>query len=159
MGTNALGYSGSYQTWDYATTDFLYLGFNTQSGLCRAPEIRQAITRAIDRTPVVQVDFARHAVAAALPVHPSSPLYNAAQAQTLSYDPGAGRRQSGALRAAGRTVILVANSENTAKAAAAQRSGRPTGRPSACPCVCLCCPMTTMSAPCPPGTSTCIWAR
>ena len=121
MGTNALGYSGSYQTWDYATTDFLYLGFNTQSGLCRAPEIRQAITRAIDRTPVVQVDFARHAVAAALPVHPSSPLYNAAQAQTLSYDPEQAAANLEALRAAGRTVTLVANSENTAKAAAAQR--------------------------------------
>ena len=121
MGTNALGYSGSYQTWDYATTDFLYLGFNTQSGLCRAPEIRQAITRAIDRTPVVQVDFARHAVAAALPVHPSSPLYNAAQAQTRSYDPEQAAANLEALRAAGRTVTLVANSENTAKAAAAQR--------------------------------------
>ena len=121
MGTNALGYSGSYQTWDYATTDFLYLGFNTQSGLCRAPEIRQAITRAIDRTPVVQVDFARHAVAAALPVHPASALYNAAQAQTRSYDPEQAAANLEALRAAGRTVTLVANSENTAKAAAAQR--------------------------------------
>ena len=121
MGTNAPGYSGSYQTWDYATTDFLYLGFNTQSGLCRAPEIRQAITRAIDRTPVVQVDFARHAVAAALPVHPASALYNAAQAQTRSYDPEQAAANLEALRAAGRTVTLVANSENTAKAAAAQR--------------------------------------
>ena len=46
MGTNAPGYSGSYQTWDYATTELLYLGLNTQSGLCRAPEVRQAIARA-----------------------------------------------------------------------------------------------------------------
>ena len=121
MGTNAMGYSGSYQTWDYATTDFLYLGFNTQSGLCRAPEVRQAITRAIDRTSIVQVDFARHAVATALPVHPSSALYNAAQAQTLSYDPDKAAADIQALRVSGRTVTLVANSENTAKAAAAQR--------------------------------------
>ena len=32
MATNAMGYGGNYQTWDYATTDFLYLGFNTGPG-------------------------------------------------------------------------------------------------------------------------------
>ena len=119
MGTNAPGYSGSYQTWDYATTDFLYLGFNTQNGLFRSPEIRQAIAQAVDRTSVVQVDFARHAVAAALPVHSSSPLYSAAQA--LSYDLEKATAALDAMRVTGRTVTLVANSENTAKAAAAQR--------------------------------------
>ena len=37
MATNAMGYGGNYQTWDYATTDLIYLGFNTRSGLCRRP--------------------------------------------------------------------------------------------------------------------------
>lgn len=121
MGTNAPGYSGSYQTWDYATTELLYLGLNTQSGLCRAPEVRQAIARAIDRTSIVQVDFARHAVAAGLPVHPSSPLYNAAQAGTLGYSPQQSQAALEQLRLTGRSVTLVVNTENTAKVSAAQR--------------------------------------
>lgn len=34
MGTNSLGYSGSYETWDYSTTSMIYLGFHTRAGLC-----------------------------------------------------------------------------------------------------------------------------
>ena len=70
MGTNSLGYSGSYETWDYATTSMLYLGFNTASGLCRDVRVRRALALAIDRESIAQVDFARHAVPAPRPVHP-----------------------------------------------------------------------------------------
>lgn len=121
MGTHSLGYSGSYETWDYATTDLLYLGFNTQKGLCQHPEVRQALARAVDRDPIVQVDYARHAVSAALPVHPDSPLYDRALAQSLSYAPEETVSLLEDLRLPGRTLALVVNSENTAKAAAAQR--------------------------------------
>lgn len=121
MGTNALGYSGSYETWDYATTDFLYLGFNTESGICADPQVRQALSQAVDRDAVVQVDYARHAVAATLPVHPDSDLYDAEQAKVLAYDPVQAVSQLHALGALGHTLTLVVNSENTAKASAAQR--------------------------------------
>ena len=121
MGTNALGYSGNYQTWDYATTDLLYLGFNTQKGLCQNPSFRQAAAKAIDRSSIVQTDFARHAVEATLPIHPDSPLSSDTLNQVLEYAPEEAVSQLDSLRAAGRSLILVVNSENTAKVAAAQR--------------------------------------
>ncbi len=42
-GTSELGSSGSYQVWDYPSTDLLYLGFNASQGLCQDPEIRRAM--------------------------------------------------------------------------------------------------------------------
>ena len=70
-GNSELGSSGSYQVWDYPSTDLLYLGFNASQGLCRDPEVRRAVARAIDRDSLAETIFARHAAAAAIPVHPS----------------------------------------------------------------------------------------
>lgn len=120
MGTNSLGYSGNYETWDYATTDFLYLGFNTQSGLCHSAEVRRALARAVDRGSIVQVDYARHAVSAALPVHPASDLYDDGASQVLSYAPDQSVTELENLRVLGRSLDLVVNSENNAKTTAAQ---------------------------------------
>lgn len=121
MGTNAMGYSGSYETWDYATTTLLYLGFNTQSGLCTDPQARRALSLAIDRDSIAQTDYARHAVAAALPVHPNSPLYNEELAQSVSYNPEQLVAQLEELNVPRRDLVLLVNSENTAKLSAAQR--------------------------------------
>ena len=121
MGTNAMGYSGSYETWDYATTTLLYLGFNTQSGLCADPQARRALSLAIDRDSIAQTDYARHAVAAALPVHPNSPLYNQELAQGVSYNPEQLVAQLENLDVPRRDLELLVNSENTAKLSAAQR--------------------------------------
>ena len=121
MGTNALGYSGSYETWDYATTTLLYLDFNTQTGLCADPQARRALSLAIDRDSIAQTDYARHAVAAALPVHPSSPLYNEELAQSVSYNPEQLVAQLESLDVPRRDLVLLVNNENTAKLSAAQR--------------------------------------
>lgn len=121
MGTNALGYSGNYQTWDYATTDLLYLGFNTQKGLCQNPAFRQAVAKSIDRSSIVQIDYARHAAAAALPIHPNSALSNVSLEQALKYAPEEAVSLFESLRAGGRSLVLIVNSENNAKVAAAQR--------------------------------------
>ncbi len=120
MGTNALGYSGSYEIWDYASTDLLFLGFNVKSRACQKPEARLALARAVDRTPIVETNYAGHAVPSALPVHPDSPLYDEARAAALSYAPEdlAGRLKE--LRLAGKELTLLVNSENTAKTSAAR---------------------------------------
>ena len=86
-GTSELGSSGSYQVWDYPSTDLLYLGFNASQGLCRDPAVRRSIARAIDRDALAETIFARHAAAAAILLHPVSPLYNEELAKRLSYDP------------------------------------------------------------------------
>ena len=114
-GNSALGSSGRYQVWDYNTTQLLYVGFNAQRGLCQDGAVRKAIARAIDRDYVSDTIFARHAVSAALPVHPDSPWYDQNVAEELSYDPSVLE----GLGLEGRPLTLLVNIENTAKSAAA----------------------------------------
>ena len=76
-----------------------------------------ALARAVDRESIVQIDYALHAQAASLPVHPASALYDQDLAQPLSYDPEQ-LVQSGL---SGRSLVLLVNSENSAKVSAAQR--------------------------------------
>ncbi len=120
MGTNTLGYSGSYEIIDYSTTDLLYLGFNVQRRTCREAEARLALARAVDRESIARTVYAGHAVPAALPVHPDSPLYDGTRAAALSYAPEdlAGRLKE--LRLNREELILLVNSENAAKTSAAQ---------------------------------------
>ena len=120
LATDAKGFSSSCETHDYTTTDLLYLGFNTQKGVCRTPEVRRAITHAIDRETVAQNTFATHAVPSALPVHPDSPLYDQALADTLNYDPQLLNDQLQKANAQGRELTMIVNAENYAKVGAAQ---------------------------------------
>lgn len=112
----ALGYSGSYQVWDYPSTNLIYLGFQTQRGVCATAEARRAIAQAVDRDRIVQSVFAGHAAVSTLPIHPSSPLYDESLAQELSYDPTPLKELE---ELSGRPVTLVVNIEDTAKSAAA----------------------------------------
>lgn len=86
-GADAVGFSGSYQTWEYPTTTMLYLGFHHNSGACQNPEVRAALSLAVDRAALVNNVLGGHASIAALPVPPTSDRYNKAVAQGLGYDP------------------------------------------------------------------------
>ncbi|WP_160666878.1 ABC transporter substrate-binding protein [Colidextribacter sp. OB.20] len=120
--TNAMGYAGNYQAWDYSTTDLLYLGFNTQRGVCRSPQVRQTLALAVDRNTIASALYANHAIASPLPVHPSSPLYSPGAASSApAYDPEELAAQLEGQRLQTQTLSLVVNSENTAKSSAAQR--------------------------------------
>lgn len=121
MATNALGYSGSYEVWDYSTSTLVYLGLNTQQGPCKSPQLRRALALGIDRQSVADASYAHHAVAASLPVHPVSPLYDGMLAATTDYDPAACAAAVAQITAPMQTLRLLVNTENTAKAAAAQR--------------------------------------
>ena len=122
MATNAMGYGGNYQAWDYPSTGFLYLGFNTQEGPCRAPEVRRTLALAVDRESIASAVYANHARAALLPVHPDSPLYSQASAGAApAYAPEQLAAQLQELRLGDKALTLVVNNENMSKAAAAQR--------------------------------------
>ena len=90
-GANALGYSGTYEVWDYATSVMLYIGYNTASGPCADQDLRKALSYGYERTAVTKSILSQHARAAALPVSPVSPLYEETLAGTLEYAP---RRRS-----------------------------------------------------------------
>lgn len=85
-GSNMPGYSGRQETTDYPTTTLLYVGCNTDSGLCKEEAVRQAVALAFDREQVVKEILLGHAVAAALPVHPYAEEYDADVAEGLTYD-------------------------------------------------------------------------
>jgi ABC-type oligopeptide transport system substrate-binding subunit len=105
----------------------LYLGFNTRSGLCRSSEVRQALALGIDRESIAQVDFARHAAPATLPVHPNSALYDTQTAAALSYAPEELNSRLASLQLSGRSLRLLVNSENAARVHAAERIAQQLG--------------------------------
>lgn len=131
-GTNALGYSGRYETTDYPTTTLLYVGYNLRSEVCREETVRRAIALALDRQEVAGRLLAGHAVASALPIHPASPLYDSDLADGAKTDLGAARAllegegwsydEAGRLRRgrSGLTLRLAVNQENTYKVAVAE---------------------------------------
>ena len=118
-GTNALGFSGSFDTVDYPTSIMLYVGFNVTSGPCRSAAVRQALLRAFDRSSVATALYSSHARPAALPISPASSYYPETLAQELEYAP---QEAAQLLEAAGKvgSLTFVAPSDNAARAATAQ---------------------------------------
>lgn len=88
-GADTLGYSGSYETVDFSTSVLLYLGFNTASGPCREEAVRRALARGLDRQTIAASLLSSHAQPSALPFHPESEYYDAAQDASLAYAPQA----------------------------------------------------------------------
>lgn len=86
-GTSALGFSGNAETVDYATTDLLFVGFNTASGACTSADVRRALSQGIDRENIAASILSHHAQASALPAHPSSVLFDDGLNTELSYSP------------------------------------------------------------------------
>ena len=119
MATNAMGYGGNYQTWDYCTTDFLYLGFNTRSGIFRSADARRAVWLAADRDTIATTIYTNHAISTLLPVHPASELYQLGESP-LTYDPESLALLMEELRLTDSELVFVVNSENVAKSSAAQ---------------------------------------
>ena len=129
--TNALGFSGSYDTVDYPTSTMVYVGFNTVSGPCRDAGVRRALLRAFDRDSVSTALYSRHAQPAALPVSPASSLYKESLAEELSYSSqgvadaltGAGWTRTDSGWVSGRETLsleLVVSAENQDRVAVAQ---------------------------------------
>lgn len=88
---NALGYSGTYETHDFPTTEMLFVGFNVAGGPCTSAALRAALSRAFDRGSVVASLLSGHAQAACLPISPRSGQYSKTAAGLLDYDLEAAR--------------------------------------------------------------------
>ncbi len=86
-GSNPLGFSGNYETCDYPTANLVYIGFNTDSGVCQDALVRRGLAAGMDRSTLARAILSYHAQATPLPVHPQSALYDAELAQALSYSP------------------------------------------------------------------------
>lgn len=132
-GSNALGYSGRFETVDYPTSTLLYLGFNmTRSSPCREKALRQAVALAVDRKDIADRLLAGHAVAASLPVHPVAREYDGELAAQWDWDPeraaqvledGGVTLNENGQRVLGQTAVtlrLLVNQDNSYKVAVAE---------------------------------------
>lgn len=81
-----LGYGSSNETRYYDTTNLHYIGFNFTGTFFQTAQARYAVNYVIDRKTIVESYLSGCAVAATLPVHPASPLYDSGYAEKFVYD-------------------------------------------------------------------------
>ena len=128
--TYELGYSCSYESWDYATANLLFVEFQRNQGPCASPLVRRAFFLEFDRENLVRTVMAGHGDAALLPMSPCRKDYPETAADTLGLDREAAlnllkeagyRPGADGLLYRGRsplTVSLLVNGDNAAKRAA-----------------------------------------
>lgn len=82
-----LGYGSANEVRYYTTTNMHYLGFNMQSLFFSSYARRYAMLFAVDRKTFAEEEMSGCAVASALPLLPTSELYDSEYAAKFSYDP------------------------------------------------------------------------
>ena len=80
-------YRCDYELWDCENGIFLYLTFYRGSKVFSDPEVRAAVTHAVDRDALVADYYRGFARSATLPASPQSPYYSHVLASKYTYDP------------------------------------------------------------------------
>ncbi len=75
-----------FELWDCENGIFLYLACNMDSEVFSIPEVRSALTYAIDREAIVENHYRSFARSTTLPVSPLSPYYSQKLADAYAYD-------------------------------------------------------------------------
>lgn len=107
-------YRCDYELWDIENNIFLYLGCNMASTVFSNPQVRSALTYAIDRDTLAANYYRGFARSASLPASPLSPYYNDTLAGKYAYD--GGEKFKKAVQDAqltGETIILLVNSDDS----------------------------------------------
>ena len=106
-------YRCDYELWDCENGIFLYLGICRNSEVFASPELRAALTYAIDRDTLVEDYYRGFARSASLPASPLSPYYNQSLAERYTYD---GVRFAQAVKDAGmqeEKVVFLVNKDDS----------------------------------------------
>ena len=85
--TDYVSFHSDYELWDCENGLFLYLVCNPDYNVFSNPELRAALTHAIDRDTIATTYFNGFADTATLPVSPRSPYYSSALANNFGYNP------------------------------------------------------------------------
>ena len=118
-------YRCDYELWDCESGIFLYLGVNSDSSVFKKKEVRQMLSKGIDREYLVDNYYRGFALSAELPASPNSPYYTPTLAQQYAYDPLV--YQSGISAAKNKTVRLLVNQGDSLRVKVAQEIGRMLG--------------------------------
>lgn len=118
-------YRCDYELWDCENNIFLYLACNMDSPVFSVPEIRAAVTRAIDRDTLVESYYRGFARSATLPASSLSPYYNQTLASRYSYDGGEAlaKAVAGAQLPADTVVTVLVNSDDSLRLRVARTIG------------------------------------
>ena len=130
----SLSYACDYESWDYDTTDLLYVGFKTVDSLCADATVRKAVACAVDRAGLVNEVLGGHGDPVTLPVSSLHTDWYEPAAEALEYAPeqaaallsqaGYIKNEEDGLWYQGRsplTLTLLVNSDNPTKTAIADR--------------------------------------
>ena len=113
-------YRSDAELWNCESGLFLYIGCNQDSAVFDSPEIRAALTYAIDRNTLSTKFYSGFAESATLPASPHSPYYNKALAAKYSYNADKFKE---AIAAAGKdssSLVLLVNSDDALRLRAAR---------------------------------------
>lgn len=117
-------YRCDYELWDCENGIFLYLGCNMVSQVFSDPNVRAALTHAINRDALADTYYRGFARSAILPASPLSPYYNNMLADKYGYDNAVFTEAVNAAGMQGQSVILLVNSDDSLRVRVARDIGK-----------------------------------
>jgi len=116
-------YRCDFELWDCENGIFLYLACQANSTVFSVPEIRTALTHAIDRDMLAETYYRGFARSATLPASPQSPYYNSTLASKYGYEPIKFAEAVNDAGLAGSSVKLLVNSDDSLRLRVARAIG------------------------------------
>lgn len=113
-------YRCDFELWDCENGIFLYLACSAGSTVFSNPQVRAAMTYAVDRDTLVDAYYRGFARSATLPASPQSPYYNQSLASRYAYDPVKFAQVINDQNLQGSTVKFLVNSDDTLRLRAAR---------------------------------------
>ena len=106
-------YRCDYELWDSENGIFLYLAVCEDSTVFSDPEVRKALTYAIDRDMLVEKYYRGFARSATLPASPQSPYYNQTLASRYTYDSSKFAQVIADKELLGKSVTMLVNKDDS----------------------------------------------
>ncbi len=116
-------YRCDYELWDCESGMFLYLAPCKTSEVFSDPEVKAALTYAIDREQLADDFYRGYARSATLPASPNSPYYSQTLADKYQYDGKTFQQVISDKGYMGKTVILLVNSDDSLRVRVARAIG------------------------------------
>ena len=110
-----------YELWDCENGIFLYLACNMESEVFSVPEVRAALTFAIDRDTIAENFYRGFARTATLPASPLFPYYSKTLADQYGYDGEKFAQAVADAQQQNAPVVLLVNREDTLRLRVARR--------------------------------------
>ncbi len=122
---NYADYRCDYELWDCENGLLLYLGCNMDSLVFSVPEVRSALTFAVDRDTLAESYYRGFARSATLPASPLFPYYSEVLAEKYVYDGGNTLTKAVTnANVTGSTIVLLVNKEDSLRLRVARDIGK-----------------------------------